>query len=115
MIGKPGPIKVTVQELELPENDFPPRLFSCPNYSSCLSLAAALSWESFTCRGCSGSIDEAIRWRGKSASKKDALKLICEVPNPAVIHSAPAQREGKQKVSANLRSIPETSAAVKNA
>jgi hypothetical protein len=59
----------------------PRRRYSCPRYATCLDLAAALNWDSFTCRGCSGEIDETLLWRARQAQKRDSVAgEICEIP-----------------------------------
>ena len=90
MTARPGPFRIFTRDEDVALNDSSPdRRFSCGNYNSCLSLAAALNWDSFTCRGCSGAIDETIRWRAKGESRRDAsLKSLCNIPNPPVVFSA---------------------------
>jgi hypothetical protein len=54
------------------------RELDCKNYTTCLNLAAALNWESFTCEGCSGEINKSLSWRaGQSAIKDKVVKLLC--------------------------------------
>ena len=54
------------------------RRLECSHYESCLNLAAALDWESFTCKGCNGEIDESLLWRAGQSTKRDAIaKAIC--------------------------------------
>ncbi len=85
MIGKPGPFQVIESEgsgnVDSPV--LPPRRrYSCPNYSRCLDLAAALNWDNFTCRGCSGLIDESLHWRAHQAQRKDNLvRALCDLPD----------------------------------
>lgn len=83
MIGKPGPFQVIESEgngcVDAPI-DPPRRRYSCDSYSICLDLAAALNWDSFTCRGCNGSVDECLIWRALQAKKKDQVaERICSV------------------------------------
>jgi hypothetical protein len=49
----------------------PIRMFDCQNYEVCLNLTAALNWESFTCGGCEGAINEALLQRASIALKND--------------------------------------------
>lgn len=59
----------------------PRRRYECPNYTTCLSLAAALNWDSFTCRGCDGSINEQLLWQAHVASRRDTIaQRICFMP-----------------------------------
>jgi len=59
----------------------PDRQFHCQNYETCLNLAAALDWESFTCQGCSQEIDEKLCWKAHLAQKKDLVaEKICDIP-----------------------------------
>lgn len=54
------------------------RRLECSHYEECLNLAAALDWESFTCAGCNGEIDESLLWRAGQSTKRDAVaKAIC--------------------------------------
>jgi hypothetical protein len=66
---------------ELPREtsiDAPERDYACENYDTCLGLAAALDWESFTCKNCSRCIDQQLMWRARHRLKKDgALAKIC--------------------------------------
>lgn len=59
----------------------PRRRYSCENYGTCLNLAAAMNWDSFTCRGCSGIVNEKLLWRARQAVKHDAVvRTLCEFP-----------------------------------
>lgn len=85
MIGKPGPFQIVESEgcgaVDVPINP-PRRRYSCCNYEMCLDLAAALNWDNFTCRGCSGEIDESLLWRARQAMKKDAVvRKLCDIPD----------------------------------
>ena len=113
MAEKSGPFQVLAKDSNLlADGEGPDRNFACKNYNSCLSLAAALNWESFSCGGCTGTIDETIRWRAKGVSKRDsALRQLCIIPNPSVVRSfitpIAAGEEPTNKTSApiNLRTI----------
>jgi hypothetical protein len=113
MTEKPGPFQVLAKDSNLlAEGEGPDRNFGCENYNSCLSLAAALNWESFSCSGCTGTIDETIRWRAKVESKRDAtLRQLCVIPNPSVVRSFINPRAESEEPSnsattpINLRSI----------
>ncbi|RIL12380.1 MAG: hypothetical protein DCC75_00545 [Proteobacteria bacterium] len=78
--GKPGPFRVVDSGCE--HNCEPPRRrYSCPNYEICLNLAAALDWDSFTCRGCTGKVNQALHWQARQAKKKDLVaRKICHLP-----------------------------------
>ncbi len=43
----------------------PFRRFECDNYEKCLTLTAKLDWDSFTCKGCNGSINAKLLWRAR--------------------------------------------------
>jgi predicted Fe-S protein YdhL (DUF1289 family) len=112
--SRPGPIRVGSGTAESPtEAATPTRRFACHHYNSCLSLAAVLNWDSFSCRGCSGEIDEAVRWRAKSESRRDAtLKRLCVIPNPPIMRSSASSRQPGQSGTTiqvnpivNLRSV----------
>jgi hypothetical protein len=84
MIGKPGPFQIIEGEgsgvVDAPIAA-PRRRYSCDNYSCCLDLAAALNWDNFTCRGCSGEVDQTILWRAHQARKKDTVvSTLCVLP-----------------------------------
>ena len=91
MIGKPGPFQIIESDgsgvVEQPIAP-PRRRYSCPRYSTCLDLAAALNWDSYTCRGCSGFIDETLLWRARQAQKNDAVAgQLCEIPEIQYVDS----------------------------
>ena len=84
MIGKPGPFQVVENEgcgaVPAPM-DPPRRRYECVNYETCLNIACALNWDSFTCRGCSGDVDESVCWRARQALRKDQVAdRLCELP-----------------------------------
>ncbi len=59
----------------------PVRQYSCANYDTCLDLAAALNWASFTCGSCRGTINEQLLWRARHITRRDSVaKAICELP-----------------------------------
>ncbi len=85
MLGKPGPFQIIkngeygLGDVPLPA---PRRRYSCPHYETCLNLAAALNWDNFTCRGCSGQVDQTLYWRAHQMAKKDnVVRQLCEIPN----------------------------------
>lgn len=85
MIGKPGPFQIIESEgcgnVDAPISA-PRRRYGCDHYDTCLNLAAALNWDSFTCRGCSEEIDEALLWRAKQAEKRDSVaRSLCQIPH----------------------------------
>jgi predicted Fe-S protein YdhL (DUF1289 family) len=111
---RPGPIRLSCGQVESHyAATAPDRRFACDHYNSCLSLAAVLNWDSFSCQGCSGEIDEAVRWRAKSESRRDAtLKRLCVIPNPPIMRSTSRSRTPAQSGAAidlipvvNLRSV----------
>lgn len=92
-IGSPGPFEVHFDDLCPDEvssptdnpttidSTAPRRRHECSSYDRCLELAAALNWESFTCRGCSGQINDTLRWRAGQAIRRDTIaKAICAAP-----------------------------------
>ena len=96
MIGKPGPFQIVENDghgvLEDPISP-PRRRFSCENYETCLNLAAALNWDSFTCRGCSGEINDALLWRARQALRKDSFLIrLCNLPH-ARMHTSDDEPE----------------------
>ena len=57
------------------------RHFECQNYETCLSLAAALDWQSFTCHGCNGRINPKLLWRAHQRLKVEpGLSAYCSLP-----------------------------------
>lgn len=96
VVGAAGPFKVITQDIppsahsqtahHIPEMHNPETLalrrrHECPNYSTCLDLAAALDWDNFTCRGCSGEVNPALIWQARVAESKDPLvSKICALP-----------------------------------
>ena len=88
MIGKPGPFQI-VKSDEFGGADAPGkaprRRYSCQNYETCLDLAAALNWDNFTCRGCSGEINQTLYWRAYQEQKKDkVVNQLCDLPEIGV-------------------------------
>ena len=77
------------------DEDGPFRNFECDNYNKCLSLAAALDWNSFTCEGCSCEINQQLIWRARHRLRSEPqlakvfnLPLLSEgrLPGPADHH-----------------------------
>lgn len=115
-VGSPGPFEVRHEPTFLPSNsstkvskagasddlvnaprptdEVPRRRYDCENYELCLSLAASLNWESFTCRGCSGETNQNMLWRARLTARKDsvAAKLLRAEPVTAIT-SAPTSEE----------------------
>jgi predicted Fe-S protein YdhL (DUF1289 family) len=89
-IGTPGPFEVKLDPLRdriqeahpsLHPDETPRRRYDCANYDCCLELAAALNWDSFTCRGCDGSANDTLLWRARQSARKDSVaKLLCKLP-----------------------------------
>lgn len=67
------------EQLLKPANeDAVERRMECSHYEECLNLAAALDWDSFTCAGCNGEINESLLWRAGQSTKRDAIaQAIC--------------------------------------
>jgi len=81
---KPGPFQIVESEgtgnVDAPIAP-PRRRHQCPNYSKCLSLAAALNWDNFTCRGCSAEINQSLLWRAHQAKRRDkVVRELCDLP-----------------------------------
>lgn len=105
MLGKPGPFQV-IEDSGLGIVDdpvsAPRRRFSCSNYDLCLNLAAALNWDNFTCRGCSGQVDESLLWRARQAMKRDmVVRRLCDIPEAPLLckedkDDPPLKRAAKQ-------------------
>jgi predicted Fe-S protein YdhL (DUF1289 family) len=109
MIGKAGPFQIIESEgVGIVDNpmDSPRRRYDCKNYETCLDVAAALNWDSFTCRGCNGEIAEQLFWRARHALKKDAVvNRLCALPN-INFHDANSQTTSEEKkpiLNENLR------------
>ena len=91
-LGTPGPFQViedtNSSELGNP-SEAPRRKYDCINYESCLDLAAALNWDSFTCRGCNQQINNNLVWRAHQAKRHDSIanSLCNHLPNISVLCS----------------------------
>lgn len=120
-IGKPGPFEVKLHNVvantgrvsavqignsaqDIAVDDEPPgpmaepprRRYECAHYDTCLDLAAALNWHSFTCRGCSGVVDQSLMWRARQKARKDSIaKALCDLP-PIVAHQTSADEAPTQ-------------------
>lgn len=85
-------------EQPTPVDDVPTRRYECDNYEQCLGLAASLNWESFTCRGCNGAINEKLTWRAHLSARKDSVaKHLFQAPRIttyAKSDDVPAKVEG---------------------
>ena len=78
MTEKFGPFKLAVCNQS---NEDLIRNYTCVNYETCLGLAAALDWESFTCKNCCGEINSQLIWRAHHNIKIDRdLAGICNIP-----------------------------------
>lgn len=76
IVGKPGPFEI-IEGLGAAQSDLPGeaprRRYDCNNYDVCLELAAALNWDSFTCRGCNEEVSQPLLWRAHQARRKDSV------------------------------------------
>jgi len=83
-IGEAGPFQVIDNDGHITAEspiDPPRRRYSCPNYTTCLSIGCALNWDSFTCRGCNGQVDGQVFWRAHQALKRDRVATqLCDLP-----------------------------------
>ena len=88
VFGEPGPFQIIEHEtLDIPSMA-PKRRYACPNYETCLGLAAAFNWDSFTCRGCSGEMNQSFLWRAQQSMRKDPIaQEICSssLPEPTCV------------------------------
>ena len=67
----------------------PRRRYSCQHYDTCLDLAAALNWDNYTCRGCSGVVDQKLLWRARQEIRKDKfVRAICSDMPDIGVHKA---------------------------
>ena len=75
---KPGPFQIIEQESLDAPSEAPKRRYECSHYETCLNLAAAMNWDSFTCRGCSGEVNEIYFWRAQQEAKRDKIvRTLC--------------------------------------
>ena len=80
MSHKSGPFKVISNSHSLVQH-IPYRNYECDNYTTCLSLAAALNWRSFSCHNCCGEVNPQLIWRAHQNIKSDkTLATFCELP-----------------------------------
>ncbi len=97
MIGTPGPFQIiSGDDTGGVEAPLPPprRRYMCSNYTTCLDVAGALNWDNFTCRGCSGEIDQTLLWRAKCAVRKDkSLSKLFKLPVIETVESTPETQE----------------------
>ncbi|MCI5065638.1 hypothetical protein MRY87_07935 [bacterium] len=82
-----GPFRLLEEELEAHEDAIPrpmaapTRRYECKNYERCLEIAAALNWESFSCKNCPGEMNEQLIWQAHSAQRHDAVsQQVCDLP-----------------------------------
>lgn len=82
-------------DLSVPTTDPPLRNQDCPNYSTCLDLAAALNWESFTCAGCDGTVNSSLYWLAGHNRRDPVVEALCDLPPIATLDGAvaPSQAE----------------------
>ena len=82
LASRSGPFRVMEDDLiATVQESSERRSYECDHYISCLNLAAALDWDSFTCQGCKGEFDQALLWQARSAIRKDQLmQEVCELP-----------------------------------
>ena len=119
-IGSPGPFEVRFDDVvpqELSDSQevgsatneeaTPRRRYDCASYDRCLELAAALNWESFTCRGCSGHINDALLWRVGQAIRRDTVaKAICAAPKISTLSGSSKQLEISKETKAQAEGTP---------
>lgn len=110
-IGTPGPFEVRFDDLEEEQptsstcEEIPRRRYDCSSYQRCLELAAALNWESFTCRGCSGETNKSLLWRASQAIRRDSIaKALCAAPKFATL-SGSFEDDATQSESSDSRHV----------
>ena len=60
----------------------PERNYNCNNYDTCLSLAAALDWRSFSCSNCNGCVNKQVLWRAHHAVRNNStMRKLCDLPD----------------------------------
>ena len=120
-IDSPGPFEVRFDDLSqeepaqdsggkgtTPVTETPLRQYDCASYARCLELAAALNWESFTCRGCSGRVNDALLWRAGQAIRRDGVaKAICSAPKISALSGNGSQLAvSREPASSTVQSAP---------
>ena len=119
-IGSPGPFEVRFDDVACQEaidvqgvgsatieDATPRRRYDCASYDRCLQLAAALNWESFTCRGCSGHINDALLWRVGQAIRRDTVaKAICAAPKISTLSGSSRQLEISKETKVQAEATP---------
>jgi hypothetical protein len=82
-----GGLQVLPQEDGSDETFKPPaRNYDCGNYETCLGLAAALNWSSFTCEKCSGAVNEQLLWRAHHKLRNNpSLSKLCGLPTLGIL------------------------------
>ena len=97
VLGKPGPFQIvrgSASGANERPNVPPRRRYLCKNYQSCLSIAAALNWDNFTCRGCSGEVDESTLWKAHQEIRRDkTVRRICALPSIVAYQSEAREEE----------------------
>ena len=67
------------------------RDFDCDNYDTCLSLSAALNWNSFSCENCCGCVNKQLLWRAHQEARGDKdLAPLYNLPSIKTVSSKPA-------------------------
>ncbi len=89
-------LQETGENEESPENTSPiilHREFFCSHYDCCLSIAAALNWDSFSCQGCCGEVNEQLLWRAHQQARRDkVVDSLCQLPKlPKVVTEVAAR------------------------
>ena len=82
--GRRPTLRVVTDAAEITEDEGfvpPERNYECDNYETCLGLAAALNWKSFTCSGCCGEVNQQLLWRAHHQVRNNpALSKLCSLP-----------------------------------
>jgi hypothetical protein len=119
-IGSPGPFEVRFDDVTSQDSvnaqetacitldeAVPRRRYDCASYDRCLELAAALNWESFTCRGCSGRVNDALLWRVGQALRHDTVaKALCSAPKLSALSGSSRQLDLSKDMTGQTQKTP---------
>ena len=73
------------------------RSFDCSHYETCLGIAAALDWKSFSCAACKGKVNQQLLWRSHQRLKADSsLSRVCQLPTISLVE---LQQESSEEAS----------------
>ena len=88
-------VSPTDRETQVATLEPPRRRYDCENYETCLNLAAALNWSSFTCRGCNGKVNETMYWRAHQIQRRDSVaRALCDLPPISALEGSKETDDG---------------------